>query len=187
MIATSWAEWVKYNPNWADQPRIPAGQPDGGQWSQGGAGGEGGDTGGSTAPESEGAKPSPSSTNPEFPPEHTPPPRLHNVADHVPEGTYGRVKKITWHEDMTAEDVATVEAKVKEAFGAGVSVHDVLSVAGAQEGAKVKVTYLPGTDESTEGHSFLIDHTSHDMEQSSLGEITKGYYASRAINVEPDG
>jgi hypothetical protein len=27
---------LKYNPNWEQQPRVPAGGPDGGQWTDGG-------------------------------------------------------------------------------------------------------------------------------------------------------
>lgn len=30
-------EFLKFNPNWPSQPRVPAGHPDGGQWTDGGA------------------------------------------------------------------------------------------------------------------------------------------------------
>ena len=34
---------VKYNPDWEDEPRVPAGNPDGGEWTSEGTGGGGGD------------------------------------------------------------------------------------------------------------------------------------------------
>ncbi len=41
-LARAIEEYFKYNPNWQDQPRVPAGNPDGGQWTDGGGGGEDG-------------------------------------------------------------------------------------------------------------------------------------------------
>jgi len=41
----------KYNPDWQNQPRVPAGQPHGGQWTDGDGGG--GDAGGGPKPEDE--------------------------------------------------------------------------------------------------------------------------------------
>lgn len=36
---SSWDALEKYNPTWQNQPRVPAGDPNGGQWTDGGGGG----------------------------------------------------------------------------------------------------------------------------------------------------
>lgn len=37
LAADQLSEVLKFNPNWPSQPRVPAGNPDGGQWTVGGA------------------------------------------------------------------------------------------------------------------------------------------------------
>jgi uncharacterized protein len=128
----------------------------------------------STAAAAAPTAPSPKAT--ESTPVSPPPPP---TPVHVPVGTFGTTGNITW--DTPISDAHELARQV---LGPNATAHDLVSVAGIPDGARVDVTTLEGAGK----HAYVRATGSTQVRNPDTGEMEqKQYMAERTISVRPDG
>jgi hypothetical protein len=120
-----------------------------------------------SAPKATDATPAPSSTPP--------------GPVHVPVGTFGTTKDIKWgHPD----DEAYAHEVAQKVLGPNATAHDLVSVAGIPDGARVDVTSLMGTHKQ----AFIRASGTIQTRNPDTGEVEHSKYtADRTIALHPDG
>jgi hypothetical protein len=100
---------------------------------------------------------------------------------HVPVGTFGTTKDITWrHEDNEAYAYELAQ----HILGPNATAHDLVSVAGIPDGARVGVS----TSEGVGKHAYIYAVGSTQVRNPDTGKMeSKKYEAGRTISLHPDG
>lgn len=100
---------------------------------------------------------------------------------HVPVGTFGTTKDTKWgHPD----DETYAHEVAQKVLGSNATAHDLISVAGIPDGARVEVTALMGTHKQ----AFVRASGTIQTRNPDTGKTeNSGYVADRTIALHPDG
>jgi hypothetical protein len=98
---------------------------------------------------------------------------------HVPVGTFGTTGNVTWGTPISdAHDLA------RQVLGPNATAHDLVSVAGIPDGARVDVS----TSEGVGKHAYIYGTGSTQVRNPDTGKMeSKQYEAGRTISLHPDG
>jgi hypothetical protein len=98
---------------------------------------------------------------------------------HVPVGTFGTTGNVTW-----GTPISDAHELARHILGSNATAHDLLSVAGIPDGARVEVTTMEGAGK----HAYVRATGNTQVRNPNNGEMVASHYAAdRTISLNPNG